>query len=140
MVLLGIGDDEMPRAFPERSRPYLAFGDYLRTTGRDDAARDAYRRALDYLKNENPITGEPFYKVFSYFMSKGLFDEALGVMQQARATLPDDAGIHLRSGTAYESLGMKKRAAEEYEKAWILDPEEEEARRRLTALREGQGR
>jgi Flp pilus assembly protein TadD len=61
-------------------------------------------------------------------------------MQQAGATLPDDAGIHLRSGTAYESLGMKKRAAEEYEKASILDPGKEEARRRLTALREGQGR
>ena len=140
MVLFGINDDEVRRALPERTQPYLFFGDYLSATGRDDAAKDAYRLALYYIKNENHITKEPFYKILAYYTNRGLSEEALGVMQQAKTFLPADAEVRLKLGTAYESLGMKKRAAEEYEKALMLDPGDKEALRRLSVLRQEEGR
>ena len=134
MILSGLNDEEILSALPERAEPHLLFADYLHRTGREKMAEDSYLNALQYVKNEDPISPSYFYEVYQYYMQKGLHDDALKVMRKAIEVLPDDAGIRITIGGLYEELGITYRAIEEYKKALIIDPENNNAKKRLDAL------
>lgn len=134
MILSGLNDEEILSALPERVEPHLLFADYLNRTGRENMAEDAYLNALQYVKNEDPISPSYFYEVYKYYMKKGLYDDALKVMRKAIESLPDDAGIRVTTGGLYEKLGITYRAMEEYKKALIIDPKNNNAKKRLDNL------
>jgi O-antigen ligase/Tfp pilus assembly protein PilF len=134
MILSGLNDEEILSALPERVGPHLLFADYLHRTGRENMAEDAYLNALQYVKNEDPISPSYFYEVYQYYMQKSLYDDALKVMRKAIEFLPDDAGIRVTTGGLYEKLGITYRAMEEYKKALIIDPKNNNAKKRLDNL------
>jgi tetratricopeptide (TPR) repeat protein len=134
MILSGLNDEEISSALPERVEPYFFFADYLHRTGRENMAEDAYLDALQYVKNEDPIKPSYFYEVYQYYMKKGLYNDALKVMRKAIEFLPDDAGIRVTIGGLYEKLGITYRAIEEYKKALIIDPKDNNAKKRLDDL------
>jgi len=134
MVLNRLSDEDILRALPERVEPHLLFADYLYRTGKDSMAEGEYLNALKYLKNENKITPAFFYSVYNYYMKKVLHADALSIMRQAAESLPDDAGIRIRTGELYEKLNLTHKAAEEYKQALVIDPKNEGARKRLSNI------
>lgn len=134
LVLYGLSDREIQDSLPEMVKPHLLFADYLFKTGRDDMAEDEYLNALDYIKNEKEISPSYFYKVYQYYMKKGMYDNALMVMKRAVEALPDNVSIRLTTAGAYEKAGITYRAVEEYRKALIIDPENNRARKRLDKI------
>jgi len=134
MVLNRLSDEDILRALPERVEPHLLFADYLYRTGKDSMAEGEYLNALKYIKNENKITPAFFYSVYNYYMKKVLHGDALNIMRQAAEFLPGDAGIRITTGDLYEKLNLTHKAAEEYKQALVIDPKNEEARKRLSNI------
>lgn len=134
MVLTGLSDEVILDALPERVEPHLHFADYLYEIGKKDRAEHEYMYALQYMQYEDPVSPAYFYKVYRYFMGKGRYDDALKIMRKAVQFLPEHVGIRLTMGALYEKLGIPYRALEEYKKALDLDPNNEEAKRRIKKL------
>jgi len=130
----GLSNDEILSVLPPRVAPYIAFGDYLCNTGKEDKAEDIYMRAYGFMSNETGIEPNWFYKVVQYYMKKGLNEKALAVMQQAKTYLPKDAGISLHAGELCEQLGMRDRAIQEYKSLLVIDPLNIDVRRKLDKL------
>ena len=134
MVLDGLSDEEILISLPERVGPHLNFADYLSMTGKDKMAEEEYRRALQYVKNEETINAGYFYPLYRYYLGKNRFEDALNVLQKAADDLPQDAGIKFRKADLYEKLGLFLYAAEEYRQVVVIDPKNREAKKRLDNL------
>jgi O-antigen ligase/tetratricopeptide (TPR) repeat protein len=134
MILNRLSDKEIFSSLPERIKPHLLFADYLYKTGREKMAEDAYLSALQYIKNEDTINPSYFYEVYRYYMKKNRYDDALKIMRKAIEFRPDDAGIRITTAGLYEKLGITYRAVEEYKKALLIDPKNDEAKKRLDNL------
>lgn len=134
MILNRLSDEEIFSSLPERVGPHLLFADYLSKTGKEDMVENTYFNALQYIKNENPINPSYFYDVYRYYMKKNRYNDALKIMRKAIEFLPDDAGIRVTTAGLYEKLGITYRAAEECKKALLIDPKNDEAKKRLDNL------
>jgi O-antigen ligase/tetratricopeptide (TPR) repeat protein len=137
MVLHEFTHEEMLRALPETARPNLAFGDFLVESGREDVAEEAYKRAIDFVGNEDIMRASYFYSVYKYYMGKSRHAEALAVMRRAAEHFPSSPGIKITLGLLYEREGITYRAQEEYKKALVLDPRNTKAKERLERLDAG---
>ena len=118
----GFGDNEIREALPDRVRPWLALGDYLRKKGNETMAEEVYRTALAHVGREKKAEAGFFHKVAGYYTSKKRYDDAIAVMRQAIETLPDNTGLRIRTAGLYEKTGITHRALEEYRKALTLEP------------------
>ncbi len=134
MVLYGLGNGQIRRAIPDLAEPRLTLAEYLSGTGNDGMADDEYRNALQ-LADSRQVDPSFFYRVYRYYADRGRYDDAIAVMNRAERILPEDAGIHLTAGDAYEKAGITYRAEEEYRKALIIAPHNATARERIDALR-----
>lgn len=134
MILNRLSDEEIFSSLPERVEPYLLFADYLSKTGKEKMVENTYLKALQYIKNENPINPAYFYEVYRYYMKKNRYDDALKIMRKAIEFCPDDAGIRITTAGLYEKLGITYRAVEEYKKALLIDPKNDEAKKKLDNL------
>ncbi|OGW38102.1 MAG: hypothetical protein A2Y97_08455 [Nitrospirae bacterium RBG_13_39_12] len=134
MVLGGLSDEEISNSLPDRVEPHLLFADYLYETGKENMAENEYLNALQYIKNENPVSSSYFYKVYNYYMKKGRYDDALRIMRRAIELIPDDAGIRLTTAGLYEKLGITYRAIEEYKNALVINPGNRVTKRKLDEL------
>ena len=134
MILNGLTEEEMVGALPRRAECYLAFGEYLWAIGKEEKAERIYDDALHLIGEKKEAKSSHYYRIYRFYAKRGLFDRALSVMQEARAFLPEDAGIRYTTGTVYERLGMRNRAIEEYRKALLLDPTRLDAQSRVEAL------
>jgi len=134
MVLAGLQDAEIEQSLPERAEPYILFARYLHQTNNDTMAEQAYRSAFQYLRGEDPAINSYFREIYAFYMNKSRFESALAVMQKARGFFPNDAGIRLATGDAYEKAGIRTKAIDEYRAALSLDPKNKEAKTKLDAL------
>ncbi|HXW69322.1 MAG TPA: O-antigen ligase family protein, partial [Dissulfurispiraceae bacterium] len=132
----GLSSEEILSVLPARVAPYIAFGEYLCNTGKEDKAEDIYMRAFGFMSNETGIDPNWFYKVVQYYTKKGLNEKALTIIQQAKTYLPKDAGISLRAAELCEQMGMRDRAIQEYEDVLAIEPVNIDVRRRLDKLQE----
>ncbi len=140
MMLRGISDEEMVRALPEQTLSYLAFADYLSLAGKNDAAEKAYRDAILYALREKPIKKSYFDKPYSYFVKRERYDDALSVVKQAIAAIPNDGELHYRAGMLYEKMGMNSLAIDEYKQTQLLDSTIADAGKRMEAINSKSGR
>lgn len=131
LVLEGLRDEEIADALPGLVEPHLIFADYLAKTGKDEQAREEYRRALQYLPLEREPRPGHYLAPYYYFMRNGAYDEAVAVIREGVEALPRDAGMRLAAAEAYAKAGMMKRAAEEYRAVLLLDPGNVTASKRL---------
>ncbi|MEW6587113.1 MAG: hypothetical protein AB1442_16070, partial [Nitrospirota bacterium] len=134
MILSGLGDDEIERAMPECAEPQIIFARYLRKTGNDSMAEEAYRRALRYLPKEEHKNTSYFHEVYNFYMKKERHEAALSIMERAKYYFPKDAGVRTAAGSAYEKIGMRDKAIDEYRAALAIDSKEKNAKKRLEIL------
>lgn len=134
LVLYGLDNEEIRGLLPSKVESHLLFADYLSETGHDDLAKEEYLSALGYLENEREIKPSYFFHVYRYLEKRGMADDALTIMRKAVEVLPDDVGVRLAAGDAYERAGIRYRAVEEYEHALLIDPGNARARRKLRDL------
>ncbi len=134
MVSLGLDDEEIGLALPERVMPYLYFAGYLQNIGKEKMAEETYLKALEQIVHERAVRPTYFYKVYEYYSRKRRYEDALAVMQKALVSLPDDVGVRLTTASLYERLGITYRAIEEYKKVLVLDPGNKKAFGRLSQI------
>ncbi len=134
MILNGLSEKEMLSTMPERVEPYLYFADYLVNVNQQEMAEDVYLKAFQLIEKEEIVRPWYFDTIYWYYMERGLYDEALMVIQKATELLPEDAYIRILSGNLYERFGLTYRAIEEYKKALTIEPENQEAKKSLDRL------
>ncbi len=93
MTWWGLPDSQMKETLPDRASSYLAFGDYLASLGRYEAAEAAYWNALTLVNREETIQKEVFIHVYKFFKNRREPEKALAVIKQALVYFPDDAGL-----------------------------------------------
>jgi O-antigen ligase len=134
MILNNLSDGEISGALPDRVEPHQLFADYLYRTGHERMAEETYLNSMKYLRNENRVSPEYFYRIRNYYLKKGGNEEALQIMRKAIEMLPGDAGVRIRTAEIYEKLGNNDKAEEEYRKALSIAPANQEAKTRLDKL------
>jgi O-antigen ligase/tetratricopeptide (TPR) repeat protein len=131
LVLYGWNDSEIRTALPAMAGPRLLFADYLSKTGKKVLAAEEYRSAIGFAENEKETRASYFYQAYRYFMKTGMIDDALSVMRKGEELLPGDVGIKMALAEAYEKAGIPYRAAEEYRKVLVIDPDNRAARKKI---------
>ena len=134
MLLNGLNDTEILKTLPHQTEPHIIYAYYLVSKGKTEMAEEPFRRALYYAEADRNVRAYLFYKINKYYRNRGDHEKALSVMKTASRILPDNSGIRLRLGEAYEDVGITYRAREEYREALILDPYNKTARKRLDAI------
>ncbi len=134
MVLYRLDDAGIRNAVPDLAEPRLLLAEYLSGTGNDTMADVEYRNALDCARRGKTPGPSFFESIYRYYDGRGMRDAALAVMSTAAEMLPEDEGILLAAGDAYEKAGITYRAAEEYRKALVIDPKSGIARKKLGLL------
>jgi O-antigen ligase/tetratricopeptide (TPR) repeat protein len=133
LVICGLSDSEIAGVLPGMTGPHIIFADYLRRTGNEELAAGEYRKALGF-ETTNPSY---FLQAYGYYMNRHDYDSAMSVMRKAVEALPDNAGLRIAAGDAYERAGIKYRAVEEYRRALMIDPGNTGAAAKLKELDAG---
>jgi O-antigen ligase/Tfp pilus assembly protein PilF len=134
MVLAGLGDEEIRRALPEETVPFIIFANYLEKTGKDEMAADAYMTALSSAGTDQQTSPASFHTAYHYFMRKQLFNNASSVMKKAAELFPRDPLVRLRLAEAYEKEQLKDKALEQYHMVIKIDPKNAKAGKKIKEL------
>ena len=130
----GLSDEAMRRNLPQRSLPLLIYGDYLLGAGKEAAAEESYRTAVNLASAESHPSPTVFQRVGEFFAAHGRYNDALETILAGIEIFPDNAEYRFAAAGYYEKLGITYRAVEEYRSALALDPKNDEARARLKGL------
>jgi tetratricopeptide (TPR) repeat protein len=131
---LGLEEDEIRAALPERVQPHLAYAAYLADIGLNDQASAAYLTALSLLDKEVKPQAHYFYPAISFFLKRQQVNIALRVILQGVEALPGDVGMLTLAGDLYRKMNMPLKARESYRQALQLAPGREDLRKRLKEL------
>lgn len=134
LLLNGVGEDTIAATLPDRVAAHLRFGDYLRESGRGATAERHLAKAAALLARENKPNPGLYAEVAARYEAGKRFEEALGVVLEGCAAIPDNAWLHVQAARLHVKLGKPDRAAEEYRQALRLDSRNDAARRELKAL------
>jgi tetratricopeptide (TPR) repeat protein len=134
MILEGIPLREMRQALPNRSRCFIDYGDYQRESGDPRGAEESYQLALGLAMGEMDADPSIFRRLFRYFSGDGNDEAALAALQAGLRVLPTHSEFRCLSAETYKRLGLKFRAAEEYRKTLLTDPDNQKARQGLQEL------
>jgi tetratricopeptide (TPR) repeat protein len=134
LVDSGFADDDIRRNLPDRIWPFLAFAAYMDQKGDHNQAAALYRQALTYIKNEEHLRPDYFYRVSGFFSKQKRYAEGLDVILQAIKIFPADAGLRLRAGNLYRDMGLTHRALEQYQQVLTIAPENSQARKHIAEL------
>ena len=93
MAWWGLPAERMKEALPQRTAPYLAFGDFLASLGRYPAAAAAYQEALTYAGREEIVQKDFFIRVLRFYQGRREQDKAREVVEQALIYFPDDVRL-----------------------------------------------
>ncbi len=112
---------------------FLQIADTFRITEEYERAVEAYRRALEMDPGHAQARaglGDALYRLQRY-------EEAIDSMQQALALQPDQPSapaLHYLTGESWQALNRPEQAQEQYESALRINPEFDDAARRLAEL------
>ncbi|HFQ79831.1 MAG TPA: hypothetical protein ENK33_00475, partial [Desulfobacterales bacterium] len=135
MLLVGLNVKDIAATIPQQTRPALYFARYLDENGRYRLAGEFYRRAVEYTAAEKIVRPDYFYQPCNFFRRRQQYDDALWVMRQAAARLPDNVTIIMTIASLYDRMGISYRALEEYQKALILDPSNRKVQKIIKRLK-----
>jgi tetratricopeptide (TPR) repeat protein len=104
-----------------------------------EAALAAYRELRGRFYGRGAFDfGENVLNMFGYsLLGEGKAADAVAIFQLNAEQFPDSANVWDSLGEGYLAAGDSVRSAEAYEKSLVLDPENENARQKLTELRGG---
>ena len=126
--------EEMDAVLPRSSGAWIRYGQYLEKMGNIEEALYYLKKALDFIGNENEIKPYWFNQLIYFYRRHKEPEKALVVIRQAIEKIPDHPPYHIWLGDYYKKEGINYRAREEYEKAVMLDPENESYRKRLRRI------
>lgn len=138
LILHPLPDADMVQAFPENSRVYQEYGDYLAERGNVGGTEAAFGHALYLFEREDSADLHVIWRLRSYYAGKKRYEEALQAVQAGLKRQPENASLRRTAGELYERLGIPYRAVEEYRQSLIYDPDHKGARKRLQVLTDGQ--
>lgn len=134
MILSGLTYEEMARAIPDLPGPFLAFSEFLYTTGKREEAAQRYMAALDLIEKQEPVRAWQFYKIYRFFFRQNNIKNAMEVMNRAEKALPMNPDIKITLGDLYKRQGILYKAEEKYEQALYVDPENQKALKRIQQI------
>jgi tetratricopeptide (TPR) repeat protein len=88
-----------------------------------EKAMDAYRTAIDWLKDAKDKNDGPLLDLGSLLLDNNRLDEALPYLSEAARISPEDYRVHRQLGKAYTHLNQLDKARAELEEAVKLAPE-----------------
>lgn len=124
--------------FSDAPRVWERYGWVLIDEGRFEEAIDAAERELRW-ENESVRCGALQLKAMALY-ELGRVDEAVPLLREAMALLPDNQRPRFRLGKIFEEQGDLARAAEMYEAALAVSPKHYPSLIRLAAIRRDGGR
>ena len=134
MVTYEFSQEEIERVLPRSVQSWVRYGDYLEKTGDIEGAGYFRAEALDFLYLEDEIKPGWFTQLISYYRRQKQPDKAVDIIRQGIYYLPYYAPFRVWLGDYYQQQGITYRAWEEYERAVILEPGNENYRRKLKKL------
>ncbi len=114
---------------------WIQYGEFMQEQGNTEASEFFRKGALKYLEQEDTIKPYYFKQLYTFYNEQGQDAQALTVLRQAVKKLPGHAPFHEQLGDYYLKEGIKYRAQEEYEQVLVLEPENDEVRKKLTDLK-----
>ncbi len=134
MILAGLSYEEMDLAIPDLPGPFLAFAEFLYTTGKKEAATLRYMAALDLIERQEPVKHWQFYKIYRFFIRQNNYKNAMDVMERAERALPMNSAIKVTLGDLYKKQGILYKAVEKYEQALYVDPRNKNALKKIEQM------
>ncbi len=135
MILAGLSYEEIEMAIPDLPGPFLAFSEFLYTTGKREAATIMYMEALDLIERQEPVKQWQFYKIYRFFIRQNNYKNAMEVMERAEQALPMSSAIKITLGDLYKKQGILYKAVEKYEQALYVDPMNKNALKRIEQIK-----
>ena len=126
--------DLLERALPERVRSYLYFGAYWDKLKDRERAGKAYLEALQYVNREDKIQKSFFLRPFYFFYRNHDDAQALAILKQGIAYLPEESALYIAMGDLYRRQNMFRLAEWAYRRALSLAVDKTKARKRLALL------
>lgn len=126
--------DEIRYILPKRVTAWIQFGSFSEKLGQIEDAEYYKHHALDFLKNETTVSPWFFEQLYWFYQNQKQTEKAVATLRQAIEWLPNYAPFHIFLGDYYKQQNIPYRAREEYEQALILEPNNEEIKKRLQAL------
>ena len=126
--------EEIASVLPRSVDAWLQYGAVRQKMGDTEGAEFFTRNALEYLDQAEQIKPEWFQQLIGFYNTQGQRDKALAILRQAVEAVPNHPSFHIQLGEYYQNEGIIYRAKEEYERALILEPDNESARSHLRRL------
>jgi tetratricopeptide (TPR) repeat protein len=137
MVLLdsySFSRKDIAEILPVTTRGWIRYGRYSEENGNDSDSVYFFDHAVELLLDmENPRPSL-FREIIEFYSRQGLVEKRLAVLRLAVQKVPDSACFHILLGEYYRDRGISYRAKEEFERALILEPANERARRQLRRM------
>jgi O-antigen ligase len=107
---------------PERTADWFAFWRQVQKEQKTEQYAFVLGRSLDFIEKDSKL--EPYYfnEVARYYRLKNMEKKEESVLLLGAQYLPDYAPFHIQLADIYLKRGEKKKAAEQFNQALLLDP------------------
>ncbi|MCF8056749.1 MAG: O-antigen ligase family protein [Desulfocapsa sp.] len=134
LAIYSFNRHEITMLLPESVSAWIHYGSLVEEQGNIEDAEFYRTHALDFLDQEKLIKPQYFRQLYQFYKRHNKYDKALIVLREASERMPEQAEFHIALGNYYKREGILYRAKEEYEQALLLDPADENTRRKLEKL------
>ncbi|MCF6247617.1 MAG: O-antigen ligase family protein [Desulfobacula sp.] len=145
MIVKGIDAHKIETVIPKTPGPAIAYSQFLFDTGNKQEAIDRYIETLDLIEAVQPDLKKDlkthersirsyYFLIYRFFKKYNDLKNAMHVMERAERTLPMDAGIKVALGDLYYRQGISYKAAEKYDHALFLQPDNKRALKMLKKI------
>jgi len=136
MAAYSFDRQEITTMMPQSVSVWARYGSWSEKNGNMEDAEFYRTHALDFLDREEVIKPWYFSQLYWFYIKQKKYDQALVVLREASARLPEYAKFHVYLGDHFRREDILYRAKEEYEQALLLEPADERTREKLEKLQE----
>jgi len=133
-AIYGLNDQDMLSVLPAQSAVQVKFGDYLLRRGKQELAEQVFKRALALTASEKRPSTTALWRLHKLYRQRGDNQSGIALLNHALTTFPGDADMHANLARLYEREGIRYRALEEYQQAYLLAPSKEWVKKALERL------
>jgi tetratricopeptide (TPR) repeat protein/O-antigen ligase len=134
LVTHNFNREEVSAILPETPQGWIQFGQLAENLGNKEDALYYRSHALDFLDRKEGSKPYYFQQLYSFLQKQQEQEKAIDVLRRGVEYHPDHAPFHLLLGDYYVKQGILYRAKEEYEQVLILDPGNEQTRKKLAKI------
>jgi O-antigen ligase len=127
---------EVAAVLPDRTSAWIGFWDQIKKEGGTEQYAFVLERSLDFIADEPDIRPRYFSEAVHYYRAQKKEAEAEDMLRLGIRYLPNYVPFHILLSEIYLKKGEKGQVPEEYERALLLDPENEGLQQQLRKLRQ----